>query len=110
MFCPAPDSAKRPRRSLIGSTRTCCGEKERADHVFALVDKDGTVKWSSTCTVMPESKLLEEEVQRALTNAKMIPAIRIMSQWLFSIMRPLFSKSVDDKPRRAVTQIRRRVN
>ena len=46
------------------------GQKKALIMFFALVDKDGTVKSSSTYRGTPESKLLEQELQRALTNAK----------------------------------------
>jgi Gram-negative bacterial TonB protein C-terminal len=52
------------------------GQKSAMIMFFALVDKDGTVKTSSTYRGTPDSKLLEQELQRVLTDAKMIPAIR----------------------------------
>jgi hypothetical protein len=66
---------------------------------FALVDKDGTVKSSSTYRGTPESKLLEQELQRALTNAKMIPAIRNHEPVAVFYYATVVFQVVDDKPR-----------
>lgn len=52
------------------------GQKDAAVMFVAAVEKNGDVKWSGTYRGTANSKLLEQEVQRALTDAKMIPAIR----------------------------------
>jgi Gram-negative bacterial TonB protein C-terminal len=52
------------------------GQKNAAVMFVAAVEKTGEVKWSGTYRGTPDSKLLEQELQRALGNAKMIPAIR----------------------------------
>jgi TonB family protein len=57
-------------------TLLAAGQKNAAIEFFAIVDKDGTVKLSGTYRGTPDSKLLEQEVLRALQNAKMIPAVR----------------------------------
>jgi len=75
------------------------GQKNALIMFFALVDKDGTVKWSSTYRGTAESKLLEEEVQRALTNAKMIPAIRNREPVAVFYYGTVVFQIVDDKPR-----------
>ena len=75
------------------------GQKSALIMFFALVDKDGVVKWSSTYRGTPESKLLEQEVQRALTNAKMIPAIRNREPIAVLYYGTVIFQIVDDKPR-----------
>jgi len=75
------------------------GQKKGLIMFFALVDKDGTVKWSSTYRGTPESKLLEQELQRALTNAKMIPAIRNHEPVAVFYYATVVFQVVDDKPR-----------
>ena len=75
------------------------GQKKGLIMFFALVDKDGTVKWSSTYRGTPESKLLEQELQRALTNAKMIPAIRNHEPVAVFYYAAVVFQVVDDKPR-----------
>ena len=75
------------------------GQKKALIMFFALVDKDGTVKWSSTYRGTPESKLLDQEVQRALTNAKMIPAIRNHEPVAVFYYATVVFQVVDDKPR-----------
>jgi hypothetical protein len=75
------------------------GQKKGLIMFFALVDKDGTVKWSSTYRGTPESKLLEQEVQRALTNAKMIPAIRNHEPVAVFYYATVVFQVIDDKPR-----------
>jgi hypothetical protein len=75
------------------------GQKKALIMFFALVDKDGTVKSSSTYRGTPESKLLEQEVQRALTNAKMIPAIRNHEPVAVFYYATVIFQVIDDKPR-----------
>ncbi len=75
------------------------GQKKGLIMFFALVDKDGTVKWSSTYRGTPESKLLEQEVQRALTNAKMIPAIRNHEPVAVFYYATVVFQVVNEKPR-----------
>jgi hypothetical protein len=75
------------------------GIKKALIMFFALVDKDGTVKASSTYRGTPESKLLEQEVQRALTNAKMIPAIRNHEPVPVFYYATVIFQVVDGKPR-----------
>jgi Gram-negative bacterial TonB protein C-terminal len=75
------------------------GQKKGLIMFFALVDKDGTVKFSSTYRGTPESKLLEQEVQRALTNAKMIPAIRNHEPVAVFYYATVIFQVVDEKPR-----------
>jgi len=75
------------------------GQKKALMMFFALVDKDGTVKWSSTYRGTPESKLLEQEMQRALTNAKMIPAIRNHEPVAVFYYATVVFQVVDEKPR-----------
>jgi Gram-negative bacterial TonB protein C-terminal len=75
------------------------GQKNALIMFFALVDKDGVVKWSSTYRGTPDSKLLEQEVQRALTNAKMIPAIRNREPVAVLYYGTVVFQIVDDKPR-----------
>jgi len=55
---------------------TKAGQKNAAVMFVAAVEETGEVKWSGTYRGTPDSKLLEQEVQRVLTNAKMIQAIR----------------------------------
>ena len=52
------------------------GQKNAAVMFIAAVEKTGEVKWSGTYRGTPDSKLLEQEVNRVLTDAKMIPAVR----------------------------------
>jgi hypothetical protein len=52
------------------------GQKNGAVMFVAAVEKSGEVKWSGTYRGTPDSKLLEQEVNRALADAKMIPAVR----------------------------------
>lgn len=75
------------------------GQKKALIMFFALVDKDGTVKSSSTYRGTPESKLLEQELQRALTNAKMIPAIRNHEPVAVFYYATVVFQVVDGKPR-----------
>ena len=75
------------------------GQKEAVIMFFALVDKDGTVKWSSTYRGTPGSKLLEQEVQRALTNAKMVPAIRNHEPVAVFYYATVVFQVLDQKPR-----------
>jgi Gram-negative bacterial TonB protein C-terminal len=75
------------------------GQKKGLIMFFALVDKDGTVKSSSTYRGTPESKLLEQELQRALTNAKMIPAIRNHEPVAVFYYATVIFQVIDDKPR-----------
>src|SRR5439155_10499032 len=75
------------------------GQKKALIMFFALVDKDGTVKSSNTYRGTPESKLLEQEVQRALTNAKMTPAIRNHEPVAVSYYATVIFQVIDDKPR-----------
>jgi len=75
------------------------GQKKALIMFFALVDQDGTVKSSSTYRGTPESKLLEQELQRALTNAKMIPAIRNHEPVAVFYYATVVFQVVDDKPR-----------
>jgi Gram-negative bacterial TonB protein C-terminal len=75
------------------------GEKKALIMFFALVDKDGTVKFSSTYRGTPESKLLEQELQRALTNAKMIPAVRNHEPVAVFYYATVIFQIIDDKPR-----------
>jgi len=75
------------------------GQKNGLIMFFALVDKDGTVKFSSTYRGTPESKLLEQEVQRALTNAKMIPAIRNHEPVAVFYYATVIFQVIDDRPR-----------
>jgi hypothetical protein len=75
------------------------GQKKGLIMFFALVDKDGTVKWSSTYRGTPESKLLEQEVQRALTNSKMIPAIRNHQPVAVFYYATVVFQVIDEKPR-----------
>jgi len=51
------------------------GQKDAAIMFSCAIDKEGTVLASTAYRGTPESKLLETEVLRCLTNAKMIPAI-----------------------------------
>jgi len=75
------------------------GQKKALIMFFALVDKDGTVKFSSTYRGTPDSKLLEQELQRALTNAKMIPAVRNHVPVAVFYYATVIFQIVDDKPR-----------
>jgi hypothetical protein len=75
------------------------GQKGALIMFSALVDKDGTVKWSSTYRGTPESKLLDQEVQRALTNAKMIPAIRNREPVAVLYYGTVVFQVIDNKPR-----------
>jgi Gram-negative bacterial TonB protein C-terminal len=75
------------------------GQKKGLIMFFALVDKDGTVKSSNTYRGTPDSKLLEQEVQRALTNAKMTPAIRNHEPVAVFYYATVVFQVVDDKPR-----------
>lgn len=52
------------------------GQKNAAVMFVAAVEKTGAVKWSGTYRGTADSKLLEQEVNRALTEAKMIAAVR----------------------------------
>jgi hypothetical protein len=52
------------------------GQKNAAVMFVAAIEKTGEVKWSGTYRGTPDSKLLEQEIQHALENAKMIPAVR----------------------------------
>lgn len=54
---------------------SAAGQKNAAVMFTAAIDTTGEVKWSGTYRGTADSKLLEQEVQRALTNAKMIPAL-----------------------------------
>jgi TonB family protein len=74
------------------------GQKSAMIMFFALVDKDGTVKASSTYRGTPDSKLLEQEVQRVLTNAKMIPAIRNHEPVAVFYYATVVFQVVDQKP------------
>ena len=75
------------------------GQKSALIMFFSLVDKDGVVKWSSTYRGTPDSKLLEQEVQRALTNAKMIPAVRNHEPVAVLYYGTVVFQVVGDKPR-----------
>ena len=75
------------------------GQKKALIMFFALVDKDGSVKSSSTYRGTPESKLLEQELQRALTNATMIPAIRNHEPVAVFYYATVVFQVIDDKPR-----------
>ena len=75
------------------------GQKKALIMFFALVDKDGTVRFSSTYRGTPESNLLEQEVQRALTNAKMIPAIRNHVPVPVFYYATVIFEVIDGKPR-----------
>jgi Gram-negative bacterial TonB protein C-terminal len=75
------------------------GQKSALIMFFSLVDKDGVVKWSSTYRGTPESKLLEQEVQRALTNAKMIPAVRNHQPVEVFYYGTVVFQVINDKPR-----------
>ena len=75
------------------------GQKKALIMFFALVDKDGTVTSSSTYRGTPESKLLEQELQRALTNAKMIPAVRNHQPVAVFYYATVVFQVIDDKPR-----------
>jgi len=75
------------------------GQKKALIMFFALVDKDGTVKSSSTYRGTPESKLLEQELQRALTNATMIPAVRNHQPVAVFYYATVVFQVIDDKPR-----------
>ena len=75
------------------------GQKKGLIMFFALVDKDGTVTSSSTYRGTPESKLLEQELRRALTNAKMIPAVRNHEPVAVFYYATVVFQVIDDKPR-----------
>jgi hypothetical protein len=75
------------------------GQKKGLIMFFALVDKDGTVTSSSTYRGTPESKLLEQELQRALTNAKMIPAVRNHEPVAVFYYATVVFQVIDGKPR-----------
>jgi hypothetical protein len=75
------------------------GQKKALIMFFALVDKDGTVKFSTTYRGTPESKLLEQELQRALTNAKMIPAVRNHEPVAVFYYATVVFQVIDEKPR-----------
>ena len=75
------------------------GQKKALIMFFALVDKDGSVKSSSTYRGTPESKLLEQELQRALMNATMIPAIRNHEPVAVFYYATVVFQVIDDKPR-----------
>lgn len=75
------------------------GQKGALIMFSALVDKDGVVKWSSTYRGTPDSKPLEQEVQKALTNAKMIPAIRNHEAVAVLYYATVVFQVVDGKPR-----------
>ena len=75
------------------------GQKNALIMFFALVDKDGWVKSSSTYRGTPESKLLEQEVQRVLASAKMIPAIRNHEPVPVFYYGTVVFQVIDQKPR-----------
>jgi hypothetical protein len=52
------------------------GQKDAAVMFCAVIEKNGDVVWRATYRGTADSKLLDQEVQRALLNGKMIPAIR----------------------------------
>src|SRR6202011_2819109 len=51
------------------------GQKDAAIMFLCTVKKTGEVIWSATYRGTPDSKLLENEVQKRLTDAKLIPAV-----------------------------------
>lgn len=57
-------------------TLMAAGQKDALIMFWMDVKSDGALRWSGTFRGTPDSKLLEQEVQRALTNAKMVPAVR----------------------------------
>jgi TonB family protein len=57
-------------------TLIAAGQKDAIVMFWADVKPDGQLRWSGTYRGTPDSKLLEQEVQRALANGKMVPAVR----------------------------------
>jgi len=55
---------------------SAAGQKDAVVMFSAVVDQDGTVKAPTTYRGTPDSKLFEQEILRALSDAKMIPALR----------------------------------
>jgi TonB family protein len=75
------------------------GQKDAAVMFCAVVEKTGEVKWSGTYRGTADSKLLEQEVQRALVNAKMIPAIRNHEPVSVFYYGTVLFEVIDNKPR-----------
>ena len=75
------------------------GQKDAAVMFCAQVEKTGEVKWSGTYQGTPDSKSLEQEVQRALANAKMIPAVRNRQPVAVFYYGTVLFEVIDDKPR-----------
>lgn len=75
------------------------GQKNAAVMFVAAVEESGQVKWSGTYRGTPDSKLLEQEVARALTNARMIPAIRNHQPVSVFYYGTAFFEVVNGKPR-----------
>lgn len=75
------------------------GQKDAAVMFCAVVEKTGELKWSGTYRGTADSKLLEQEVQRALVNAKMIPAIRNHEPVSVFYYGTVLFEIIDNKPR-----------
>jgi Gram-negative bacterial TonB protein C-terminal len=75
------------------------GQKDAAVMFYAIVEKTGAVKLSGTYRGTPDSKLLEQEVLRALTNAKMIPAVRDHQPIAVFYYGTVLFEVIDNKPR-----------
>jgi hypothetical protein len=74
-------------------------QKEGLVMFCAIVDKTGDVSGSATYLGTPDSKLLAQEVDRALTNGKMIPAIRNHEPIAVMFFGTVVFSLVDGKPR-----------
>jgi len=84
---PAPANLPMYRPALVGSGPNSLinvidtqglikqGQKNAAFMFSCIVATTGDVAWSATYRDRPESKLLEQEVLKRLTNVKFIPAI-----------------------------------
>lgn len=75
------------------------GQKSAAVMFVAAVDKEGKVKWSGTYRGTTDSKLLEQEVQRVLNDAKMIPAVRNNQSVAVFFYGTVLFEVIEGKPR-----------
>ena len=75
------------------------GQKNAAVMFCVAVDKDGQVKLPVTYRGTSDSKLLEQEVQRVLNNARMIPAVRNHAPVAVFYYGTVFFEVINNKPR-----------
>ncbi len=80
-------------------TLAAAGQKNALIMFCAAVTKTGELNWSGTYRGTADSKLLEQEVQRALAGARMIPAIRHRQPIAVIFFGTVMFEVIEGKPR-----------